>query len=45
MRFKGDAVGLMVLVYLIAMFVVIALSVMMISNLDWSKKILDIFKS
>lgn len=44
MRFKGDAVGLIVLIYIIIMFIIISISILTISRLDWSKNFLDIFK-
>lgn len=43
-RFKGDAVGLMVLIYLIAIFIIVSLSLMAITNLDWSKSIREIIR-
>ena len=39
MRIKGDIVPLAILVYLIAIFLVIAISVILISSLDWGEKI------
>ena len=39
MRIKGDIVPLALLVYLIAIFLVIAISVILISSLDWGEKI------
>ncbi|KKQ18022.1 MAG: hypothetical protein US31_C0011G0004 [Berkelbacteria bacterium GW2011_GWA1_36_9] len=44
MRFKGDAVSRMVMIYLVAMFIIIFLSILFISHLDWSKSLKDIFK-
>lgn len=37
MRIKGDAVGRIVLFYLIVMFAIIALTIFTISNLNWSQ--------
>jgi len=43
-RFKGDAIGRAVLIYLILMFVIIVVSILAISRLDWGKNLKDIFK-
>jgi len=39
MRIKGDVVPLAILIYLIAIFLVIAGSIVLISSLDWQIKI------
>ena len=39
MRIKGDIVPLAILVYLIAIFLVIAVAIILISSLDWGEKI------
>ncbi len=39
MRIKGDIVPLAILVYLIAIFLIIAVAVILISSLDWGEKI------
>ncbi len=44
MRIKGDKVGFAVLIYLIVMFLIIAVSIIIISNLDWGKNIKDILR-
>lgn len=42
-RIKGDATGLAVLVYLIIMLLIIFISVLIISRLDWGKNLKDFF--
>lgn len=44
MRFEGDAVTRMVFIYLMAIFVIILLSMLFISNLNWSTSLKNIFK-
>ena len=43
MRIKGDIVPLAILVYLIVMFLIIAVSIILISGLDWGKNIGELF--
>lgn len=42
MRIKGDKVSLAVLVYLVLIFLIIAVSIIIISNLDWGKNIKEL---
>lgn len=42
MRIKDDKVGLAVLVYFVLMFLIIAISIIIISNLDWGKNIKEL---
>lgn len=44
MRLKGDVTPLAVLVYLIAIFVVIAISIMLISHLDWGRNLRELLR-
>ncbi len=44
MRIKGDIVSLAILIYLIAIFVIIAVSIILISHLDWGKNFQELFK-
>jgi uncharacterized membrane protein YbhN (UPF0104 family) len=44
MRIKGDSVIFAVLVYLIVMFVIIAVSIIIIANLDWGKNLKDVLR-
>lgn len=44
MRIKGDIIPLAILIYLIAIFLVISVSIILISNLDWGKNIKDLFR-
>jgi len=44
MRIKGDSVIFAVLVYLIVMFVIIAISIIIIANLDWGKNLKDVLR-
>lgn len=39
MRIKGDIVPMAILIYLVAIFLVIAVSIILISSLDWGEKI------
>lgn len=36
-RFRGDAMGFAVLIYLVAMFLIIAVSILVISQLNWGQ--------
>lgn len=42
MRIKGDRVGFAVLIYLVVMFLIIAISIIIISKLSWGKSIKDL---
>jgi len=44
MRIKGDIVPLAILVYLIVIFVIIAVSILLILNLDWGKNLRELFR-
>ncbi len=44
MRIKGDSVAFAVLIYLIVMFVIIAVSIIIIANLDWGKNLKDVLR-
>ena len=39
MRIKGDAVPLAILIYFIAIFLIIAISIILISSLNWNSSI------
>jgi len=43
-RFRGDAVGLVMLIYIVAMLVIIFGSISIISNLDWGRPLGELFK-
>lgn len=44
MRIKGDVIPLAILIYLIAIFFVIGVSIVLISNLDWGRNLRDLLK-
>jgi len=44
MRIKGDRVAFAVLIYLMAMFLIIAVSIIIIAHLDWGKNLKDVLR-